>query len=95
MRINAFLTIYNSRRDVYGNVYYAVELTDEGRTLGHGLISADNISTIDCRERLLWHIQRQELPIRQYNRMVKDWPYIGCTWNDIEANLQQQAMQGV
>lgn len=93
MRINAILTIYNSRRDIYGNVYHAVELTDDGHTLGHGTISADNIDTRDCRERLFWYIQRQELPIRQYNRMTKNWPHLGCSWEDIEAALQVQAIQ--
>ena len=88
MPINGILTIYNSRRDIYGNVYYAVSLADANfDTVARGTIGADNIDTRDCREQLSWHIERVELPIRAYNRMVKTLPYFGCGWNEIKTHL--------
>lgn len=86
--MKAVLTIYNSRRDMYGNVYYAVSLHSYGGEPVNGTISADNVSTRDCREVLDWYVERQELPIRQFNRATKDWPYFGCGWEDIRRNLE-------
>ena len=90
--MKAVLTIYNSRRDMYGNVYHAVSLHSqatqpaEGATL-NGTIAAENVDTRDCREVLDWYIERRELPIREYNRMVKGWPHLGCRWSEIKAHL--------
>ena len=90
--MEAILTIYNSRRDIYGNVYHAVSLHSQATppaadAILQGAISADNVSTLDCREKLDWYIERQELPIREYNRMVKGWLHLGCTWPEIKAKL--------
>lgn len=88
MTINAFLTVYHSRRDVYGNVYHAITWrdADTGQAVS-GTISADNVSTVDCRENLKWHVSYEELPIRQFNRLTKGWGYLGCTWEDIKQAL--------
>ncbi len=88
MPINGVLTIYHSRRDMYGNVYYAVSLSnDRFDVVARGTIAADNVDTRDCREQLGWHIERVEMPIRDYNRMVKTWPHYGCGWDEIKSNL--------
>lgn len=81
------LTIYKSRRDQNGNVYYAVELSDKGSLIKHGTIAANNVQSLDCRENLKWETVEKELPIREFNRMVKGWEYLGCSWEDIKANL--------
>ena len=86
--MKAVLTIYNSRCDKFGNVYYAVRLHGQkDRAEVCGTISADNVSTIDCREVLDWYIERQELPIREFNRLTKGWPHLGCCWDEIKAAL--------
>lgn len=88
MPINGVLTIYHSRRDRYGNVYYAVSLAnDRFDVVARGTIAADNVNTLECREQLGWHIERVEMPIRDYNRMVKKWPHYGCGWDAIKSNL--------
>lgn len=79
------LIIYNSRRDRYGNVYYAVALEYHEQHI-RGTIAADNISTRACRQRQL-RIERYELPIRKFNALTKSWPHFGCTWEEIIANL--------
>ena len=86
--MKAVLTIYNSRRDTFGNVYYAVRLHErKGKAEARGTIGADNVSTIDCREVLDWYIERQELPVREFNRFTKGWPHLGCCWDEIKAAL--------
>ena len=45
--IMGVLTIYHSRRDMYGNVYYAVSLAnDRFEVVASGTIAADNVTTI-------------------------------------------------
>mgnify|MGYP000888536125 FL=1 len=86
--IMGVLTIYHSRRDMYGNVYYAVSLAnDQFEVVASGTIAADNVDTRDCREQLGWHIERVEMPIRDYNRLVKKWPHYGCRWEEIKQHL--------
>ena len=91
MTINGVLTIYHSRRDMYGNVYYAVSLAnDRFEVVARGTIAADNVDTRDCRESLGWYTERREMPIRDYNRMVKKWPHYGCTWKEIKRHLVRE-----
>ena len=90
---NGALTVYNSKGDMYGNCYFAVELdTGASAPLVHGHIgTCSNVNTRDCRENLHWHIAEVELPIRQFNRLTKDWPYAGCGWPEISAFLRKGA----
>jgi len=91
MQINGFLTIYNSRADMYGNRYWALLLfnPDTGHE-AHGTISAENVQTQEAREVLKWHITRTELPIREFNRLTKKWPHLGCQWDTMRDLLVQQ-----
>ena len=84
------MTIHNSRRD--GNCYWAFTMTDGDKTYS-GTISGGD-SNIDAIRRYWtvaddWdrsiHVVREELPIRQFNAMVKTWPYAGCAPEDIAA----------
>jgi len=90
MNIKGVLTHYSSKRDVYGNVYHAatLDLGTDKRAVGTGHIP--NLDTQDCREVLHWHVERHEIPIREYNRLTKDWPYVGCGWEEIKGNLLKQ-----
>jgi hypothetical protein len=89
--MSAVLTIFNSKPDTYGNTYYAVRLHSHDGEPVEGKIQPDNVSTRDCREVLNWYIERQALPIREFNRLVKGWQYLGCTWEDIRAQLLARA----
>ena len=84
------LKIYNSKRDINGNTYYYLELSKLDTLLSSGTICADNVSTYDCRENLEWEVCRFEIPIREFNRMSKNQPYLGCTWADIKRNLLRE-----
>ena len=85
--MNAILTVYNSRLDTYGNCYWAVQLENED---SHciGTIGANNVRTLECRETLGWLVVYRELPIKEFNQMVKNAPYFGSSWDEIKANLQ-------
>lgn len=88
MPLNGVLTIYHSRRNMYGNVYYAVSLADANfNVVAHGTIAPNNVDPRDCREHLGWHIERVEMPIREFNRMVKNLPHFGCLWGEIKTHL--------
>lgn len=90
MKIKGVLTILSSKRDKYGNVYYAVRLQTDWDKVAHGTICADNVSTLDCREVMNWYVDRVSLPIREFNSIVKAMPHIGCTWEEIKNNLLKQ-----
>lgn len=94
----ASLNCFNSRCDTFGNCYYAFVWTDNatGRTVC-GTISGgeSNVRSI------LYHMNggnweprnvfftSTELPIREYNRAVKGWPYAGCTGDELAAFIRK------
>jgi hypothetical protein len=88
--VKMVLTIYNSKRDVYGNVYYACKLTNLGKIFAQGTLTANNINTLDIRENLKWEQVTIELPIREFNKLTKTWPCFGCKWENIRSNLTVQ-----
>jgi hypothetical protein len=81
------LTIYNSKHDVYGNRYWAIELTDFGKVIGQGTIGCDNVNEYDCMKNLRIEVAREELPKREFNRLTKDWEYFGSQWTEIKQKL--------
>lgn len=87
MEIKARLTAINSKADMYGNCYYAFEYHDYATgkviqaTISGGESNIYNIllytgAANDWDRSILFN--REELPIRKYNRLVKDWVYAGC-----------------
>lgn len=80
------LEIYSSHRDKYGNCYYAVELSKYGVPTIFGTISAPNIDRRELRDLGIYYTET-ELPIREFNRFVKDLPHFGCKWDDIKTHL--------
>lgn len=81
------LQVYNSKRDIYGNCYWAVILSDYGKIINTGTIACNNIDTIDCRDNLHIEVVYHELPIREFNKKFKNSEYLGCKWDDIKNNL--------
>lgn len=82
------LKVYNSKMDKFGNCYWAIELlNDDHSIVKDGIISANNIDTIDCRENLSIKVIYQELPIREFNKRFKNSLYLGCRWEEIKSHL--------
>lgn len=93
------LHVINSRSDIYGNRYFAmiVTRTEDGAT-AHGLISGGESNCTLAVNKLAggwdrYEYTTAELPIREYNRKVKGWPYLGCTPEDINPKILEQ-MEG-
>lgn len=91
MKIKLLLHIVNSKRDRSGNCYYFFVATDpktgvwtEAKTSG----GESNISSIyrymglEADERSVTY---EEMPIRQFDRRVKEMPYAGCSPEDLAA----------
>jgi hypothetical protein len=90
LNLNGILTIINSKRDKAGNCYFAVSLDIGKGQYAKGTMYADNVSTLECREKLHWHIVREELGIRDFNRITKGWRHVGCDWEDVKTRLLAQ-----
>lgn len=99
-QINGILECLNSRADRYGNRYFAFRYTDcaSGRTV-EGTISGgeSNISSIPYylhgqshEPRDIFRPQNDELPIREFNRLTKNWPYAGCGPEDLANWIKEQ-----
>ena len=80
------LTIYSSRPDMYGNTYHAIRLTDFNKVLSSGKISADNVNTYDCHDMKI-EVCNVQLPIRDFDRLVKDWEHLGCHWEEMKKHV--------
>lgn len=86
---NITLNIINSKRDIYGNCYYAFtafnhETQKTVNGISNGGDSNIRYSEFELRGRWpntgekRWCINYFELPIRKFNQLVKGWPYAGC-----------------
>lgn len=80
------LTVYNSKPDMYGNRYWAYRLTDFGRTISQGNISANNIDKVELRANRIEYTHT-ELPIREFDKFTKNFEYHGCNWEDIRKHI--------
>ena len=82
-----------SRRDKYGNCYWAFVFTDHatGQTVkaraGGGESNIRGIArhwnTPDDWDRSLFFVHPEELPIRQFNWQTADWPYAGSNPDEL------------
>lgn len=91
--IKSILHIINSRRDFYGNCYWAFTFTDcASGVVVRGTVSSgpSNVEMVKryYRPRLKdWDrtmaISEEEMPIREFNRRTKGWQYAGCSPEDI------------
>lgn len=80
------VTIYNSKRDYYGNCYWAYEFSDLGKIISKGKIAADNFPTLELRAMGIEYTHT-ELPIREFNKLTKNWEYHGCHWEDFKKHM--------
>lgn len=80
------LTIYNSKRDVNGNTYWAFQLTCLGKILVNGTVASNNFNTMDLSKNGIEYVY-QELPVREFKQLTKDWQYAGCKWEDIRPHI--------
>lgn len=90
--IKGILEAINSKRDRNGNCYWALRYTDtatgktvEGTVCGgesniRGIMYQMNGKSWEPRN---IHFATQELMIREFNRLTKNWPYAGCTPEDL------------
>ena len=92
--IKAQITIYNSKADKYGNRYWAftyhdlaseksVNAKNSGDNAGH-IYREMGFEVSEVTQ------QNQELKIREFDRMVKNWPYAGCTPKDLAAWIRKE-----
>lgn len=101
--IKAALECINSKRDRAGNCYWAFRYTDNETGLQVcGTVSGgeSNISGMlrhiatTCKDGMTdWdsvHYTRQEMPIREFDRMVKDWPHAGCLPEELAAFVESR-----
>lgn len=86
MKIKWILHKFYSKRDQAGNCYWAFNLTDTesdktvSGTISGGESNLDGV--IYCLSGNEWksnyYSSTQEMPIRQFNRITKDYSYLGC-----------------
>ena len=83
--IKGILQIINSKRDRYGNCYWAFQYTDtkSGNAVRGAISGADSnilaaMRYVPC-EGLELHYTTKEVGCREFDRLTKDWPYAGCT----------------
>jgi hypothetical protein len=96
MSIEIVAHVINSKMDVNGNCYFVAELTrvsDNAFARGHvdggsGHLEYALKQWFGSWDKIL--VTEEELPIREFNRMVKNWPYLGCTYDEIKANVLKQ-----
>lgn len=75
------LNIYNSRVDFAGNCYYAFEVTDSDGHSVRATISGGERNITAAFPEVGYNAS--ELKIREFDRMVKGWPYAGCPPDEI------------
>lgn len=80
------ITIYHSKRDINGNRYHAIELSRLGQVLTQGCFAYGDINFSDLYSKGI-EVTEKELPIREFNRYVKDLPYLGHRWENIKDGL--------
>ena len=84
MPIKAILESLYSKRDRNGNTYWAFRWTDVitgTKVVGTVSGGESNISCIVREMGLDWescHYTLTEMPIREFNRLTKEWKYAGC-----------------
>ncbi len=92
--IKAIVIGYHSKRDTYGNVYWAFAWTDtETRHQAHGKIcGGESNLMVAIRHMDLGDVftVTKQLGVRDFNRLTKDWPHAGCTPDEIAACIRSQ-----
>lgn len=97
MKLKGRITAFYSRRDKYGNCYWAFSFIDyETGAVVRGRITGDesNLNAV----RLGWSKPNEwdrsiefctvEKKIREFNEMTKNWPHFGCHPEDIRNKIK-------
>lgn len=95
--IKATAIIHNSKRDIYGNCYWAFTYTDHatGKVVqGTGACESNiksGLRQLHPDNGILIH--DDEMKIREFNRFTKGFKYAGCVGSDVARwiNLQLSA----
>ena len=98
MKIQILIHAVHSKRDSYGNVYWAAYVTEvaTGKTVAFTVCGGEsNIRGIAFERSGEWkndyYFTVSELPIRQFNKQTKNLPYGGCTpkelWEYVKKEL--------
>jgi hypothetical protein len=84
----ATVHIYHSKRDTYGNAYWAMTYVDHmtGARV-YGRVSGG-------RSNITWafpdaHHCDTQLGIREFKQTTKDWGHAGCTCTELQAYVQK------
>lgn len=93
--IKASLEIINSKRDLYGNCYYAFCFQDNasgkfvyGSTSGGESNIRNSLRYIKLESNEVFIVQR-EMKIRQFDNFIKNFEYAGCKSEDIASFILQ------
>jgi hypothetical protein len=89
MKLHATLEAIHSKRDLYGNCYWALRYTDHetGRVIV-GTVSGgeSNIAAVRCHSGQ-WDagiaFRVVPLAIREFKALTREWAYAGCAPSDI------------
>lgn len=99
MKIHSTLEILNSKRNKYGNCEWAFRFTDhETGKVAQGKISGNDSNIYAVRmgwsKKSEWdrgiNVIREELMIRDFRTLTKDWEYAGCTPDDLRAWIREK-----
>lgn len=95
-KIKIIAEIINSKPDQNGNRYFSAIITDPDTSkIAKGIVAGgeNNITSAlweYCGYESQYYYTRTELPIREYQRLTKNWPYLGCTNDEIISNVLKQ-----
>lgn len=98
MRVTGILHVFTAARDRNGNCYHAARYIDtaSGVTVRFGNIGGQG--NMDSLPRLLHgydhncYTVREVLPIRDWNRLTKDWPYLANHADEQAAQIVRDAI---
>lgn len=89
------LEAINSKADVYGDRYWAFVYSDGEHTVNATISGGlSNIQSVPYElnggsyEPRDYYFTHSELPIRQFNKLVKGWNYAGCAPADLAKYIQ-------
>lgn len=98
-KIEHIITAIHSKRDRNGNVYWALRYTEAetGKQVEATISGGEsNIRAISyhlnggSHEPHSTYFDVVEMPIREFNRMTKAWPYGGCQPEALASYIRQQ-----
>jgi len=95
-KVKAHAEINNSKCDINGNRYFCAVITrtSDGARAGGQITGGESNVTYSLRQFFgdwgSFIYTRVELPIREYNKLTKNMPYLGCTPDEINKNITDQ-----